>query len=458
MNQPSAEERQRQSDKETADSFLSAYNAGHLNLADELFPLPDLSGADLAPGNSTATMDGGRETSPDTVRTWGLGDPNAPKGSGLEVTTTFAGGGNGYYRAEAEKRDLEAVRRGERTYDDLGLGAPLPERTSLVTLTRGFLEGVGTGFFGATEAAGSWLADQAWAFKDNGISGTVLGRAYNGAVQFTSNEMTLASEGGFANTRTGAFLNTTADFVGYLGERGISENLAGAQGFTSNLIEASANYYNGRSANQLAFDLGNFTGEQAPALILTAGSGTAFKVGAEAFDAGIAGLKSVGGLLNDVRFVGSADGYFANQIGAVGAEARAAERLGITSTEAAGALRSGQLHEAEQLAKLGVEKGTNVFRPSAAEIETATFKAMVGDAQYTKGGQLKGTIFDSTSNGYLEIKGGASTLNSTYQLRLQTYKSVIDNQPFTLQTTRPVNPAFSNYLDFWGVNVVKPGN
>ena len=124
------------------------------------------------------------------------------------------------------------------------------------------------------------------AWKDSGISGTVLGRGYNGAVQFTSDELTLASEGGFGNTRTGSFLGTAIDFVGYLHERGINENLAGAQDFTSNLIENGANYYNSHSANQLAFGLGNFTGEQAPAFILTAGSGTVLKVGGELVSAG----------------------------------------------------------------------------------------------------------------------------------------------------------------------------
>jgi hypothetical protein len=119
-------------------------------------------------------------------------------------------------------------------------------------------------------------------------------------------------------------------------------------------------------------------------------------------------------------------------------------------------LRAGQIHEAEQLAALGVGKNNAVFRPSIEQIDTATFKAIVGDPKYTKGGQLKGSIFDGVDNGYLEIKGGSSELNSTHQLRLQTYKATIDRQPFTIQTTRPVNPKFQSYLDSWGVKVVKP--
>ncbi len=37
---------------------------------------------------------------------------------------------------------------------------------------------------------------------------------------------------------------------------------------------------------------------------------------------------------------------------------------------------------------------------------------------------------------------------------MKTYS--IDNKPLTIQTTRPVNPDFQKWLDFWGVNVVKP--
>jgi len=126
------------------------------------------------------------------------------------------------------------------------------------------------------------------------------------------------------------------------------------------------------------------------------------------------------------------------------------------SGSAVNPLRAGQLYEVEQLSALGVGKNNTVFRPKIAEVETATFKAMVGEPKYTPGGQLKGTIFDSVENGYLEIKGGTSELNSTYQLRLETYKATVDRQPFTVQTNRPVNPQFQKYLDFWGVKVIKP--
>ena len=35
---------------------------------------------------------------------------------------------------------------------------------------------------------------------------------------------------------------------------------------------------------------------------------------------------------------------------------------------------------------------------------------------------LKGSILDATETGLPEIKGGSSVLDSTYQLRLQTYR------------------------------------
>jgi hypothetical protein len=123
---------------------------------------------------------------------------------------------------------------------------------------------------------------------------------------------------------------------------------------------------------------------------------------------------------------------------------------------ATGPLRAGQLYETEFLAARSLDKNTLVFRPEAWETETAAFKAVVGEARYTSGGQLRGTIFDVTTNGLQEIKSGSSMLNSTYQLRLQTYYSVTRGESFTLQTTRPVNPTLQNTLDFWGVNVVKP--
>ena len=117
------------------------------------------------------------------------------------------------------------------------------------------------------------------------------------------------------------------------------------------------------------------------------------------------------------------------------------------------ALTGGQDFEAAQLNSLSLEKNTIVFRPTLAETESAAFKVIVGDAKYTRGGLLKGTIFDSVDGGLLEIKGGASELTSSYQLRLQTYYSLKNGMPFTIRTARPVNPEFRAWLQRWGVNV-----
>lgn len=119
-------------------------------------------------------------------------------------------------------------------------------------------------------------------------------------------------------------------------------------------------------------------------------------------------------------------------------------------------LTAGQAFEADQLSSTGLNKNTTVLRPTSEQVNSATFKAMVGDASYTPGGQLTGTIFDSTDNGYLEIKGGSSPLDTSYQLRLQTYFSVVNNEPYTIMTSRPITSGFQQYLDFWGVNVAPP--
>ncbi len=86
-------------------------------------------------------------------------------------------------------------------------------------------------------------------------------------------------------------------------------------------------------------------------------------------------------------------------------------------------------------------------------MESAAFKVIVGDAKFTATGLPKGTIFDSVQGGLLEIKGGSSALKSTYQLRLQTYRSLQSRIPYTIDTTRPIDPAFRAWLDRWGVIV-----
>jgi len=58
-----------------------------------------------------------------------------------------------------------------------------------------------------------------------------------------------------------------------------------------------------------------------------------------------------------------------------------------------------------------------------------------------------------SADGLAEIKTGTHTLDSSYQLRLQTYGSVVNDTPLTIYTSRPVSPTFSDYLTRWGVSV-----
>lgn len=109
--------------------------------------------------------------------------------------------------------------------------------------------------------------------------------------------------------------------------------------------------------------------------------------------------------------------------------------------------------EAEQLNALG-SGGKVAFTPTQAQIDSAAFKVIVGDAKYTAQGAPVGTIYDaSLGNGLGEIKTGSSVLNSSYQLRLQTYGSLVNDTPLTIYTSRPVNPTFSDWLTRWGVGV-----
>jgi len=81
----------------------------------------------------------------------------------------------------------------------------------------------------------------------------------------------------------------------------------------------------------------------------------------------------------------------------------------------------------------------------------------VGDPQYTASGDLVGTIYDGqNADGLIELKNGSSMLNSSYQLRLETYGSLVNGEngtPFSIYTSRPVNPTFQQYLTNWGVSV-----
>ena len=97
-------------------------------------------------------------------------------------------------------------------------------------------------------------------------------------------------------------------------------------------------------------------------------------------------------------------------------------------------LKAGVEFEAQQLAALGRTKNDMVWHPSLEQTQSAAFKVIVGEAKYTPGGLLRGTTLDAIDAGLLEIKGGGSPLDSSYQLRLQTYRSLIEAQPYTLRT------------------------
>jgi filamentous hemagglutinin len=114
---------------------------------------------------------------------------------------------------------------------------------------------------------------------------------------------------------------------------------------------------------------------------------------------------------------------------------------------------SGQAAEAEQLAALN-SSGKVPFTPTPDQVNSAAFKVIVGEPKYTASGDLVGTIYDgSTTDGLAEIKTGSSVLDSSYQLRLQTYGSLVNDTPFSIYTNRAVNPTFLDYLTRWGVSV-----
>jgi RHS repeat-associated protein len=139
------------------------------------------------------------------------------------------------------------------------------------------------------------------------------------------------------------------------------------------------------------------------------------------------------------------------------------ENLSLTAVEEAASgvnvvapnnpLKAGLEFEAQQLAELDLPKNTMTWRPTLEQTESSAFKVIVGDAKSTEGGLPKGTILDATEAGLVEIKGGSSLLGSSYQLRLQTYLSLIEAQQYTIHTSRPINPTFSDWLQRWGVTV-----
>ena len=102
------------------------------------------------------------------------------------------------------------------------------------------------------------------------------------------------------------------------------------------------------------------------------------------------------------------------------------------------ALRSGQAAEAQALDALHIAKNTDVWRPSPAQLMSAQFRQIVGCPHFTPRGLARGTVLDSVQGGLAEIKSGSSILASTYQLRLQTYRAVVEERTLRIYTNRPV--------------------
>jgi RHS repeat-associated protein len=143
----------------------------------------------------------------------------------------------------------------------------------------------------------------------------------------------------------------------------------------------------------------------------------------------------------------------------VAAAARAVGSKAETTAANAGSksppqLIAGQNWEAQQLASAGVPKNTTTWRPTSEQMESAAFNVVVGPAKFTKAGKPIGVIVDSAG---LELKGGSKVLESSYQLRLMTYRSIMTGEALTIRTTRPINPTFESWLNRWGVTIDKVG-
>ena len=119
------------------------------------------------------------------------------------------------------------------------------------------------------------------------------------------------------------------------------------------------------------------------------------------------------------------------------------------------ALVSGVVMEAQALQALHLPKNTEVWRPSPEQVGSLDFREIVGSPHYTSTGLAKGTVLDSVAAGLAEIKSGGSILESTYQLRLQTYRSIIEKKPLTIYTSRPIDVDFGHWLNPHGV-AIKP--
>jgi hypothetical protein len=113
-------------------------------------------------------------------------------------------------------------------------------------------------------------------------------------------------------------------------------------------------------------------------------------------------------------------------------------------------LPKGKAWELDQLKQLGKPPNETTWRPTEDQIRSAAFNVIVGPAKYTRGGKPLGVKVDSAG---LELKHGTKALESSYQLRLMTYRALVVNEPLVIRTTRVPNPEFAAWLQRWGVKV-----
>ncbi len=116
-------------------------------------------------------------------------------------------------------------------------------------------------------------------------------------------------------------------------------------------------------------------------------------------------------------------------------------------------LASGLTEESRTLDALGRNKNKAVWRPTPEQIDSEPFRRIVGPPRYTDRGYARGTVVDSADRGFAEIKSGRSRLGPSYQLRLQAFRAVVEDQPLHIYTNRPVAEEFSRWLGPLGVKV-----
>ena len=114
-------------------------------------------------------------------------------------------------------------------------------------------------------------------------------------------------------------------------------------------------------------------------------------------------------------------------------------------------MEQGRIDERTQIEADGRTHNNTVFRPTEEQVNSIEFHEIVGEAEYTAGGKIKGTIVDmhGEPNGKpnVEIKSGKSLLSSSYQLRLQVYQSTVEKIPYVLRTSRPVSSPLRELIE-----------